>query len=116
MFTAEQMATIMVCERTASVLSMLGSLFVVSAYVCYPLMRKPMNRLLVFAALGNVLANVGTLISTSALPAGPTERPSPLCVTQAFLLQWCVPLPVSRLQLTRRGPGPSWPTSPGRCA
>ncbi|KAH7126961.1 G protein coupled receptor family protein [Dendryphion nanum] len=78
---------IQISERTMSVLSILGSLFIVGTFLKWHYFRKPINRLVFYASWGNVMANVATLISTSALPAR-GAIPSPLCQFQAILIQW----------------------------
>jgi hypothetical protein len=50
--------------------------------------RKPINRLVFFASFGNLMANIATLISTSAIPRNPGEAPSALCQFQGILIQW----------------------------
>ena len=82
--TENQLHVISVVERTFSVLSLAGSAFIFLTFWGFPYFQKPINRLVVWASIGNVIANLGTLISTSGMIAGPE---SPLCITQAFLIQ-----------------------------
>jgi hypothetical protein len=85
--TSAQILTIEISTRTSSVLSMLGSLFIISTFLCFPYFRKPMNRLIFYATWSNIVTNGATLISVSAIPDDPT-RLTPLCEAQAFLIQW----------------------------
>jgi hypothetical protein len=82
--SARQLHAIEVTERACSCLSLLGTSFIISTFLTNPQFRKPINRLVFFASWGNVLANVGTLISRSALLLGPN---TPLCQLQGFLIQ-----------------------------
>lgn len=88
-FNAREMLAIQVSERTMSVLSILGSLFIISTFLKFHYFRKPINRLVFYASFGNMLTNIATLISTSALPA----QSAPyyyLCEFQGILIQWSV--------------------------
>lgn len=86
-FNANQMRVIEVSERTMSVLSLIGSLFIISTFIAFPFFRKPINRLVFYASIGNILCNTATLISTSGLGAGES---SSLCQFQGVLIQWWV--------------------------
>ncbi|KAJ4357327.1 uncharacterized protein N0V89_001902 [Didymosphaeria variabile] len=85
--TAREMLAIQVSERTMSVLSILGSLFIISTFLRWHYFRKPINRLVFYASFGNMLSNIATLISISALPnqSAPYEA---LCEFQGILIQW----------------------------
>jgi hypothetical protein len=87
--TAQQVVALEVSERVMSILSIVGSVFIVGTFIKWEYFRKPINRLVFYASFGNVMANVATLISTSALP-GPHMEASPLCQFQAILIQWLV--------------------------
>ncbi|KIV97814.1 hypothetical protein PV10_01520 [Exophiala mesophila] len=80
--------TLEIVERVASTFSLLGTAFIVTTFILDSNFRKPINRLVFFATWGNLLANVGTLISRSAIHMGST---SPLCQAQSFLIQWFMP-------------------------
>ena len=82
--TPAQMEAIMITERVSSSLSIIGNSFVFLTFAFFPSFHKPINRLIVYASLGNICSNVATMISTSALDAGVD---SALCQTQAFLIQ-----------------------------
>jgi hypothetical protein len=85
--THQQLLAIEVCTRTMSVLSLMGSCFIISTFTLFPPFRRPINRLVFYATFGNILANVATLISTSGIPDDPTQL-SPLCEFQGVLIQW----------------------------
>ena len=74
-------------ERVASVFSVLGAILIISTFVYDNRFRKPINRLVFYAAWGNLFANVATLISREGIERGIN---SPLCQFQAFLIQWYV--------------------------
>ncbi|KAF2823456.1 hypothetical protein CC86DRAFT_396231 [Ophiobolus disseminans] len=85
--TAEQVDAIRISARAMSVLSLLGSCYIISTFVCFPIYRKLINRLVFYATWGNIMANVATLISTTAIPKDPLLL-SPLCEFQGVLIQW----------------------------
>lgn len=76
-----------VATRIASILSVVGSSIIVSTFISLTFFRKPINRLVFYATLGNILTNVATLMSNSVLPA-PGEPASGLCEFQGLLIQW----------------------------
>ncbi|KAL1836099.1 hypothetical protein VTJ49DRAFT_5571 [Mycothermus thermophilus] len=86
-FDDPHVAIFSILERACSVLSMVGSMFVITTFSCSKLFHKPINRLVFYATIGNLMANVGTLMSTS-FTHDPT---SPGCQIQAFLLQMFMP-------------------------
>ncbi|KAJ9643392.1 hypothetical protein H2201_004394 [Coniosporium apollinis] len=75
-------------ERAMSILSILGTNFILGTFVAFPAFRKPINRLILYAAIGNALTNVATLISVSGIRYG---EGSALCEFQGFLIQWFMP-------------------------
>ncbi len=79
-----QIYAIEVTERLGSVLSLIGTAFIIGTFLFDNAFHKPINRLVFYAAWGNIMANVGTLISTSGIDLGLTR---PLCQFQAFLIQ-----------------------------
>ncbi|KAF1366008.1 hypothetical protein EJ07DRAFT_92595 [Lizonia empirigonia] len=88
--TAGQLLAIEVSTRVSSVASILGSLFIVSTFVCFLYFREPIKptaRLILYTTLGNIITNGATLISVSAISHEPTKI-TPLCKAQAFLIQW----------------------------
>ena len=82
--TPGQLSAIEITERVCSVLSLLGTCFIITTFLFKPEFRRPINRLVFFAAFGNILANIGTLISLSGIWAG---QSSGLCQFQGFLIQ-----------------------------
>ena len=95
--TAAQTTALMITERTTSVMSLLGTAFILSTFAYWPAFHKPINRLVVFASLGNIIGNAATLISTSGVTAG---IDSPTCQFQAFVIQWCDVLCGTSLSVT----------------
>lgn len=83
----EQIDAIRICTRTMSVLSLLGSCYIISTFICFPIYRKAINRLVFYATWGNIMANIATLISTSGIPEGSFVL-TPLCEFQGVLIQW----------------------------
>ncbi|KAF2856948.1 hypothetical protein T440DRAFT_512933 [Plenodomus tracheiphilus IPT5] len=87
-FSEGQYRAIEVVTRTTSVASILGSFFILGTFAAFPFFRKPINRLIFYATFGNVMVNVATLISTSALPRPGATSASRLCEFQGVLIQW----------------------------
>lgn len=98
--TASQTQDIIIIERIASVLSLLGATFVIVTFSIDEKFRKPINRLVFLATFGNILTNVATLISVAGVEAG---EPSAICQFQGFLIQWYGEHHVSRSRLTITG-------------
>jgi hypothetical protein len=71
-----------------SILSLLGSCYIISTFLTFSFYRKPINRLVFFATWGNIMANIATLISTSSIPHNENAPLSALCELQAVLIQW----------------------------
>ncbi|KAI8713312.1 hypothetical protein NCS52_01275000 [Fusarium sp. LHS14.1] len=85
--TASQLNSISIIERVCSVFSLLGSLFVIGTFVSSKAFHKPINRLVFYASFGNMMTNVGTLMSRQYLGS-----PSSVgCQFQAFLIQMFMP-------------------------
>lgn len=82
--SASQIRALSLTERVNSALSIAGTVFVVGTYLFSPRFNKPINRLIFFAALGNLGSNIAALISVQGPMAGAL---SPLCQFQAFLVQ-----------------------------
>lgn len=82
----DQLNAISVIERVCSVPSLLGCVFIIATFCMSSAFHKPINRLVFYASFGNMLANVGTLMSLSYL----NNLDSFGCQFQAFLLQLCV--------------------------
>ncbi len=86
--TTEQLKAIEVTERIASILSLLGTAYIIVTFITSPAFRKPINRLVFYASWGNMICNVATLISRSGIDAG---IGSALCQIQGFLIQVYAP-------------------------
>lgn len=84
-FSPRQFTAIVSAERASSLVSLAGTTFVLSTFFSSQSFRKPINRLVLLATWGNIMANVATLVSRSGIERG--ER-SALCQFQAFLIQW----------------------------
>ncbi len=80
-----KLKAIVIAEKVSSSLSVIGATFVITTFLSNKRFRKPINRLVFYAAFGNLFANVATIISRSGIRLGVT---SPLCQIQAFLIQW----------------------------
>jgi hypothetical protein len=87
-FTSEQEWALEVTERVASALSIIGCVFIVATFLSSKTFRKPANRLIFYASLGNLAMNVGTALSLDGIRAG---RNSALCQFQGFLIQMFLP-------------------------
>ncbi|KAF7929980.1 uncharacterized protein EAE97_009577 [Botrytis byssoidea] len=85
--TSHEYANIVTIERTCSGISLLGCFFIIITFLTTTAFRKPINRLVFYASLGNIFTNLATLISRSAL-AAPDGR---FCQFQAFLIQMFLP-------------------------
>ena len=86
-FTDRQKTALEVTERVSSVLSLFGSCFVFATFLSSKTFRKPFNRLIVYASMGNTAMNIATLTSLSGVRAG---QGSSLCQFQGFLVQMFV--------------------------
>ncbi|KAF2022185.1 family A G protein-coupled receptor-like protein [Aaosphaeria arxii CBS 175.79] len=86
-FTPSQVMAVQISERTMSVFSILGSFYIMVTFIKWKYFRKPINRLVFYASFGNVMANVATMISTTALPLK-GQTPSTLCRFQGIFIQW----------------------------
>jgi hypothetical protein len=97
----EQLVSISNIERACSVLSLVASLFVIVTFCVSRSFHKPVNRLVFYATFGNMLTNVGTLMSRSYVHSPDSVG----CQFQAFLIQMYVG-PSHRIRFTMDG-GPS---------
>ncbi|KAH0848865.1 hypothetical protein AYO21_09565 [Fonsecaea monophora] len=86
--TASQDHALVATERVTSVFSVFGAAFIIATFLSDSKFRKPINRLVFYAAWGNLFANVATLIARSGIKLGVT---SPLCQFQGFLIHWFLP-------------------------
>ncbi|KAI1164326.1 G-protein coupled receptor [Nemania serpens] len=78
---------IVVLERVASVLSLIGCFFIIGTFTYSRAFRKPINRLIFYASFGNVLLNVGSLIARDYV----SKENSVGCQLQAFIIQQFLP-------------------------
>ncbi|KAI1205945.1 family A G protein-coupled receptor-like protein [Annulohypoxylon truncatum] len=83
----EVLNAISVIERVGSVFSMLGCLFVILTFTFSKAFHKPINRLVFYASFGNLMTNVGSLLSRRYV----LEVDSFGCQFQAFLIQMFLP-------------------------
>ncbi|KAF2488311.1 family A G protein-coupled receptor-like protein [Lophium mytilinum] len=91
-FPPHKMWSIVVAERVGSVLSVLGSLFIMGTFAWRAEFKKPINRLLFCASFGNILANTATMFSISVLALNHDNgRPTNACRAQGFLIQSFIP-------------------------
>ncbi|KAJ3455208.1 hypothetical protein MRS44_013808 [Fusarium solani] len=82
-----QLSAISVIERTCSIFSLLGSVFVILTFIFSKAFHKPINRLVFYASFGNMMTNVGTLMSRTYL-----HSPNSVgCQFQGFLMQMFMP-------------------------
>jgi len=72
-----------ILERTTSVFSLLGSLFVITTFTFSKAFHKPINRLVFYATFGNLMTNVATLMARSFI----SDTNSAGCQLQGFLIQ-----------------------------
>ena len=85
--TPDQLNDVVVIERVCSTLSCIGCLFIIISFLTFkPFRQRAINRLVLYASIGNTFTNIATFISRSAL-SNPT---SPLCQFQGFLIQMYV--------------------------
>ncbi|RKF71613.1 putative g-protein coupled receptor [Golovinomyces cichoracearum] len=78
-------ANLSIIERIGSVLSLAGTIFIVVTFLSSTSFHKPINRLVFYAAIGNIASNIATLIARSAVDRG--QFNGALCQAQAFLIQ-----------------------------
>lgn len=83
--TENQSRILEIMERVSSVLSLLGTSFIILTFLTSRMFRKPINRLVFYASFANTFTNVSTLIARDGIKAGPN---SALCQMQGFLIQW----------------------------
>lgn len=83
-FTEGELTAIQVAERFSSFLSVFGSFFVMATFLKFRIFRKPINRLVFYASIGNLATNVATIISRASVVSGVR---TPLCQIQAFIIQ-----------------------------
>lgn len=82
--TQAQTNALATTERVVSVFSIVGIFFILFTFYFLKSFHKPINRLIFFAAFGNLGMNLACLIAEDGISSGPT---SGLCTFQAFLIQ-----------------------------
>lgn len=82
--TDDQLRTLEIVERSASVLSVVGILTIIGAFCASPTFRNPIHRLIFINTFYNAFDITATMISLSGPRAG---NGSALCQFQGFLLQ-----------------------------
>lgn len=85
--TGEQLKVLEIVGRTASALSALGVVTIITVFCLAPHFRNPMHRLIFINAFYNGFDVTCTMLSISGPAAG---NASALCQFQAFLNQMCV--------------------------
>ncbi|MCJ1475435.1 hypothetical protein MMC13_004097 [Lambiella insularis] len=90
-FSDQQIRTIEITERVGSVLSLAGCTWIFTTFLLSTKFRKPINRLIFYAAIGNTFCNIATLISQDGIRAAAVSPNSGLCQFQAFLIQMFLP-------------------------
>ncbi|KAK7967403.1 uncharacterized protein PG986_001680 [Apiospora aurea] len=78
---------ITIVERTGSVFSLLGCIFIIISFSCSKAFHKPINRLVFYASFGNMMSNIGTLMARSYV----NDIDVFGCQFQAFLIQMFIP-------------------------
>lgn len=76
-----------VIERTCSVLSLVGCVFIIVTFCVSDAFHKPINRLVFYASFGNMMTNVATLMARIYIPFPESAG----CQFQAFLIQMFMP-------------------------
>ena len=82
--SSSQLSALQITERLTSALSLLGFFFVVITYLFCAGFKKPINRLIFYAAWSNLGTTIAGLIAHEGLHAG---QGSALCQFQAFAIQ-----------------------------
>ncbi|KAI5780202.1 hypothetical protein DFH27DRAFT_360454 [Peziza echinospora] len=90
-WTTRQLQILETTTRVGSVFSLMGAGFIILTFCVSPEFHKPINRLAFFAAFGNILTNVATLISQDGIKAYHENPSSGVCKMQAMLIQWFMP-------------------------
>ena len=83
-YTPQQMYILSVESRTLSAISIACCAVDIATFLISSRFQKPINRLIFFAILGNIMFNIASFIFTSGPEAGIHSR---LCLSQAFIVQ-----------------------------
>ena len=81
---SSQVATVVDTERSFAVLSTAASLFVIASFLGSNLFQTPINRLIFYAAWGNILGDVAIMVARTGL----NNENGALCQWQAFMINW----------------------------
>lgn len=84
-FSEAQIHAIMWGSRCSSLLSVVGSLFILGTFIFSGRFKSSINRLIFYATFANLITASGFLMSVYPIRHGPDH---PFCQFQAFLLQW----------------------------
>ncbi|KAH6604462.1 hypothetical protein Trco_006169 [Trichoderma cornu-damae] len=88
--TEAQYSALIILERICSSISMLGCSFTILTFCCSRYFSKSINRLIFYASFGNIITNIGTMISRSYI-----DQPNSAgCQAQAFIIQTFLPADV----------------------
>lgn len=74
---------LVVIERVTSGFSVAGCLFVIITFLISKSFRRPINRLIFFASVGNLFTNIATVTAVAVLD----NETGFLCQAQGFLIQ-----------------------------
>ncbi|KAJ6262258.1 hypothetical protein Dda_3064 [Drechslerella dactyloides] len=86
--TPSEIGSIEAVQRTSSVLSILGALFIIVTFLASRRFHKPINRLAFYAAIANILSTVATTIARAGPASG---QGSGLCNMQGLFIQSFLP-------------------------
>lgn len=84
LLSLEELRKIGIAGRVSSVLSIIGTITIIVAFLCSRHFRSPVHRIIFFNAFYNLLDSVATMISVDGPAAGDE---SALCQFQGFALQ-----------------------------
>ena len=88
--TQGQYRAIVWISRSSSIISLAGSSFIIGTFMFSSHFQSSINRLMFYAAWGNIITNVGSLMSRGPLLNSPDGS---WCQFQAFILHWyCYPI------------------------
>ncbi|KAF2141942.1 uncharacterized protein K452DRAFT_23640 [Aplosporella prunicola CBS 121167] len=76
-------------ERTTSAISLVGTFWILLTFAAFPAFRKPINRLVAYACIGNVCSNIATVLSVTSFPE--LGGSIALCRFQGFFIQMFMP-------------------------
>lgn len=103
--SAKQLSIVGVIQQVGAAFSILGCIFIISTFCFCDAFHKPINRLVFYASLGNLMASVGFAMACMYL-----DKPNSAgCQMQAFLLHlyasFCRPRAPLPLYLVTDGHG-----------